>query len=276
VAKHRPDVPEDLKERLRAEVGGKCANPGCTNRRTHLHHIREWAVYQTHDEKHMVAVCPACHDAIHHGELPISDEEVYRWKSTSRPGVIRDHVYVEPGSHSLIVLGSISVTAMEGMVVFELSPINRLSLRILEGDILLLDLRVSDMAGREICSVSDNHLKHSPSPDLTYLRVPGRVQLTTPALEPFVPQWLINGVRVNEPDYARSGEVTLISAHVLRPGVVKVQGVWLKKGHAVVATETKVHFVREHDSRPIAVAGEGEQSVLHYFGPITGRLFGFE
>jgi len=225
----------------------------------------------------MVAVCPACHDAIHHGDLPISDEEVYRWKNTSRQGaIIRDHIYVEPAGQSLIVLGSISVTAIGGMVVFELSPTNRLSLRIIERDILLLDLRVIDMQGREICTVSDNHLKHSLSLELSYLRVPGQVQLTAPATEPFVPQWLINGVRVNEPDYAGRGKVTVVSAHVLRPGVVKVQGVWLQEGQAVVATETKLHFVRDHGARSVAMCGDGEQSVLHYIGPITSRLFGFE
>ena len=39
---------EDYDERkaaLRAQAGGKCANPGCPVPRTHLHHIREWAVY---------------------------------------------------------------------------------------------------------------------------------------------------------------------------------------------------------------------------------------
>jgi hypothetical protein len=69
MAVHRPKVTEEVKNRLRTEARGKCANPGCSNVRAHIHHIREWAVYKTHDDQHMIAVCPACHDAIHHGAL---------------------------------------------------------------------------------------------------------------------------------------------------------------------------------------------------------------
>ena len=84
MAEHRPEVSKQLKTQLRREAGEKCANPGCSATRTHLHHIREWAVYRTHDGAHMIAVCPTCHDAIHHGQLPISDETLYAWKRIPR------------------------------------------------------------------------------------------------------------------------------------------------------------------------------------------------
>jgi hypothetical protein len=75
--------------------------------------------------------------------------------------VVRDHLYVEPADRGLIVLGSISVAAKGGIAVFDLSRANRLSFRFLEDDILLVDLRVGDMTGGEMCAVSNNHLKHS-------------------------------------------------------------------------------------------------------------------
>src|SRR5918996_6078095 len=108
---HRPDFSNAAKKRLRAEAGHKCANPGCPNRRTHIHHIREWAVYQTHVEQHMIAVCPSCHDAIHHGEIPLDDAVLYRWKSIPRgSGEIRSNIYVEPDRQPKLLLGSIGIT----------------------------------------------------------------------------------------------------------------------------------------------------------------------
>ncbi|MCZ2108872.1 MAG: HNH endonuclease [Dehalococcoidia bacterium] len=97
MATHRPDVPNQLKKRLRATAGGKCANPGCSALRTHLHHIREWAAYAAHDESQMIAVCPACHDAVHHGSLTISDDTLFRWKHLRRPASALRTLF-EPGT----------------------------------------------------------------------------------------------------------------------------------------------------------------------------------
>jgi hypothetical protein len=59
----------------------------------------EWYIYGTHDPNHMIAVCPTCHDEIHHGRLPISDETLYKWKSIERSASSMDTAYltVEPG-----------------------------------------------------------------------------------------------------------------------------------------------------------------------------------
>jgi HNH endonuclease len=130
MAQHRPNLPPATKEALRAQAGGKCANPGCPAKRTQLHHIRERAIYQSHDKEHLIAVCPSCHDAIHHGVLPIDDETVYRSKSITRvEKAARGHLYVEPSREAKLVLGSIAVTGDAGLVVFELSEGNRPPLR---------------------------------------------------------------------------------------------------------------------------------------------------
>src|SRR5437764_15128611 len=98
MARYRPEISAELKRKLQMEAGHKCANPGCSNRRTHIHHVRKWAVYQTHDGNHMIAVCPACHDAIHHGTIQIDDDALYRWKTIVRSvSPIKSHIYIEPG-----------------------------------------------------------------------------------------------------------------------------------------------------------------------------------
>ncbi len=65
MAKQQRNVPKSLKAQLIKDAGDKCANPGCSNWRVHLHHIKHWVVYKTHDGKHMIAICPSCHDAVH-------------------------------------------------------------------------------------------------------------------------------------------------------------------------------------------------------------------
>ena len=95
----RQKIRIELKRRLVQEAGGKCANPGCSHWRTHIHHIKHWHVYKAHNANHMIAVCPSCHDEIHHGG-GISDELLYEWKNIPRDhhADIAAHLYVEPST----------------------------------------------------------------------------------------------------------------------------------------------------------------------------------
>jgi hypothetical protein len=73
VATHRPKVKPDMKNALLAEAGYQCANPGCERTLVQYHHIREWAVWQTHDAEHMIALSAGCHDEVHRGDLSLDD-----------------------------------------------------------------------------------------------------------------------------------------------------------------------------------------------------------
>ena len=131
VAKQQRNVPKSLKAQLIKDAGDKCANPGCSNWRVHLHHIKHWAVYKTHDGKHMIAICPSCHDAVHTSR--IDDETLYRWKSISRPAAneIRDHLYVEPSPEIRCLTGSMCVLAdSTNALVFTLSNSNHFGFRV--------------------------------------------------------------------------------------------------------------------------------------------------
>lgn len=44
------------------------------------------------DQDHMIAICPTCHDAVHHGPLEITDDTIYSWKSIKRKPTNRDHI----------------------------------------------------------------------------------------------------------------------------------------------------------------------------------------
>jgi hypothetical protein len=156
----RTKIPPKMKTVLIEESGNKCANPGCNNYRVHIHHIKEWAVYRTHDSEHLIAVCPSCHDEIHYGKLTISDETIYDWKAIKRESVNRDHLYIEPAATSKMLLGSLAVTGDSGFTVFELTKSNRLTFRMVDEEIFLLNLSISDLKGNELLKVSENHVKY--------------------------------------------------------------------------------------------------------------------
>src|SRR5438270_731527 len=129
MAQHRPKVPAETKRALVEEAGGKCANPGCANRLTELHHIKKWAIYETHDAGHMIALCPACHDQVERGPLRISDEDLYRWKTIERGQPIADFIYIEPPAtqkEPILQLGSVQLVTKEAGSWFTLAPTQHL------------------------------------------------------------------------------------------------------------------------------------------------------
>lgn len=276
MATQRRKVSTRLREQLRAEAGGKCANPGCANRRTELHHVREWAIYRTHDRQHMIAVCPACHDAIHHGEIPLSDDTLVSWKRIVRAAEVRDHIWVEPGAATKLLLGTIAVSTTEAVTVFRLSEHNELSFRIADSDILLTDLRVTSLAGVEIVRVTGNHLRHMPRSDVTYRRVPGRVDIFVPATEEFIPHWALAQKRQQDRFFALGNRVKYVGLRVLEPGLLRVEGIWAHRDRVVIITDVALSFCSPGRREPLSMVGDGKDSVLHWAGPITTAMFGFQ
>jgi hypothetical protein len=275
VAEHRPEVSNQLKKKLRREAGDKCANPGCAATRTHLHHIREWAAYRTHDGRHMIAVCPTCHDAIHHGALPITDETVYAWKTIPRGGdeVRRGHLYVEPGARPKILLGSVAITGPEGVTAFQFGASQELSFRTSGADLLLLSLRLVDLAGEEILLIRDGHVVHKRRPGIEYAAVPGRIQVTAPADDSYVPEWALSQIRSSEPDFGRDGRITVAELEVMEPNLVRVEGVWMDDNTGVIITPVGASFLRKGEPRPLTLVGEGKNSTIDWRGPLTCALF---
>lgn len=138
MAELQRNIKPNVKRRLYEEAGNKCANPGCPVWRSHIHHIKQWAVYKAHNTPDMIAICPSCHDEVHHGVLGITDDILYSWKL-----IIRNRfpdtapIHVEPAPVLKLLTGSICLmNDTERRVVFKLSDNNELSIRVLDGDIL--------------------------------------------------------------------------------------------------------------------------------------------
>jgi hypothetical protein len=275
MATRRPEISRQVKRALFREAGNKCANPGCSNWRTHLHHITAWVVYQTHDAAHMIAICPTCHDAVHNGPLVIDDAIVYSWKRIQRPPGQRDHVYVEPGDRVLMLLGSLAVTGDQGITVFELGDNNKLGFRVVDGDVMLVNLRIADVNGRAVLRIVDGHVRMGPDSGFRYDRVPGRVAVFADDWRLACPGWVADIMRVQEPRFARDPDDPIFEIEVVEPGLLRVRGLWVKGETAVVVTRERLAFVSSGRTGPISLIGEGKDSVLKFTGPLTTSLFGF-
>ena len=276
MADHHRKVNPTLKRQLVDEAGGKCANPGCSNWRSHIHHIKHWAVYKCHNSADMIAICPSCHDSVHHGALKISDEVLYLWKGVERPALPETaHIYVEPAREVKLLTGSIAIaTTNPEAVVFELSNSNRLKFQVLDGDLLQVSSRLQDASGKEALRVVQNHVRVVRDKNIDFEFRSGRARVTVPASHKYIQKWVVDQMRVDYPSYAANGRLVALDLEVLKPGVLRVQGFWPSENSAVVITPEALSFCRLGAPRPLSMVGEGESSVLMFAGPVTSALFG--
>lgn len=260
MAAHTRRIPSDIKKGLREEAGGKCANPGCGNTRVHFHHIREWAAYKSHDTRHMIAICPVCHDAVHNGVLEISDETLYQWKAESSPvrGLTTIPLHVEPSADVRLELGSWSFKTENTLLsLFELSKDNLLGIRLLEPDDLRISARVSDASGREVLRVVENLVRVQLDDRVRVETHPGHIRLTVPATEDYYPRWLLVQLLQLNSIWASTLRIASLDLHVLRAGVVKVLGCWCERGYGIVSTPSEI----------LVFTGPGPPMVLSAYGP---------
>ncbi len=276
------NAPPELKERLRAEAGGKCANPGCPTPRTYIHHIDEWHVYQTHNKEDMVAVCPTCHDHIHHGQLPISDEMVRGWKAIHRTGaVVREHFWVEPpddDSPLRLKFGEVCIRGPAGTGVVDLED-SYLGFEVIEDGLMLTDLRVSALDGTEIVSMNKGHFRHEPRPDVTVQLQRGHFRVTAPVSEEFLPALAIDHIREGNPGFASDGQLVLLDLEVISPGTVKVQGIFAGGDGMIVGTSDCLYLIVGEDMFAVAFCGVPGTELLNMgdlpllaFGPSPGMI----
>lgn len=277
MAKIRKKIKPSVKKQIIDESGNKCANPGCCNWRVHIHHIKHWSIYQSNDLAILIAVCPSCHDAIHHGAIEFSDELLYSWKGIERqkrPNTT--HVYIEPSDEIKLLTGSISLsTQRSGLKVFELSPNNKLSFRILDQDIALLNLNICDLNGKNKLKVVDNHVRIYDTDMLKFEQVPGHIRVISKEISMFFPEKFIERMRMRKPDFAVKPELLLLELLVIKPGLIKVCGCWADHEKAVVITEDSMSFLRDRLEEPFTLVGRGESSELLFSSKVDCSLFNF-
>ena len=227
---NRPNVPAAMKKALVEEAGGKCANPGCPTFMTELHHIQEWHVYQTHDEAHMAAICPSCHEQVHRGDFRIEDAEVYAWKKIARPPKpAYAHLYVEPGGTPALLVGRVLMKSKTetGMSYFRASHGTKLGTRIIGPGILQVELALFDYRGSKLLEIgAGNVVQFHGHEDVEIRQRTGSCEVWTPFDERFVPDWMRVEIAKHDPALVVEGRVLLAGFTVVMPSVVKIRGIW--------------------------------------------------
>lgn len=274
----RTSVPTKTRKKVLLEAGNKCANPGCSNTRTIIHHIKEWHIYGSHDEKILIAVCSTCHDAIHYGRIKISDKTLYSWKSIRRapqPTLIQ-HLHIEPSQDVGILAGSFLIkTTHNNLIIFKLSEHNKLEFKILDSDFLIVSLEISNLANERVIRVVENHIREGEhNSKIQYFSHPGYVKVTTKLINNFISQDFLMKIRKHVPDYTLNGELTLLELEVIKPGTIKLKGCWPNSQYVFVFTNLGMSFIRATLKEPITIQGMGEKTILQYKGPVTGAMFG--
>lgn len=266
----RAKVSSRVKREILDGAGRKCANPGCANRLTQLHHIDEWHIYHLHDPTRMVPLCPTCHSHVHRKlGIPISERETVMWKAIRRASdsVSRvSHLYVEPGSDASLILGTVRfTTSSDRLLLLYLSETSRLSFRIINGSILLLGLAMSSPRGRQLLAVTESHGLASDDPAVKCESRPGRIRVTTPATTEYLDAVTLAACQEPELGLVTDGALTLADMHVVAPATVKITGVWSESGIGVIAAKDWLLFRRSGVEAFSRIAGYHEK---------RGDLFG--
>ncbi len=224
----------------------------------------------------MIAVCPSCHDQIHTGDLNINDAELYQWKNINRENRPRTaHVYVEPAQSLSLLTGSITLVTQGNIAVFGLSASNQLSIRVLDGEYLQITSDLQSFDGREIFRVVENHVRVGHDPNVCFEFRPGRARVTVPASASYIPSWVIERMRHDEPAFASDNRVTAFDMTVIRPGVVRVEGFWPSPAGVVVITQEALTFCRLGAGPSPRIMGHGEETRMHFSKSITSSMFMF-
>ncbi len=267
-------IPPKVKSDLISEAGEKCANPGCPNTRVEFHHIQQWAVFKSHNQKDMIAICPTCHDAAHHGKLKITEKTLYEWKKIHRDSTLkRTNIFIEPGTITKIILGSLAFQqGRPGKTkILNIANDQHLTFEV-EDDFLIVSTEIKNENGETLVKISNNNITSQAREPLKIEQYPGRFKITTTADTLILPAYALVKMRKNEPDYAANDIVTIIDIQTIKPGHVKVEGFWRKDNKTIIATPKSLNFIELH-GEPQQMLGEGEDSVLIFMGSINEALF---
>jgi hypothetical protein len=218
----------------------------------------------------MIAICPSCHDAVDRGRLHISDDDLYRWKGIDRSDSLATaHIFIEPGEAPRLLLGSFTVEGESGLVVFDFAERHRLSFALRDGDIMLLNLKISDPEGRLLIDVVDGYVRQR-DPNVDFRTRPGAIRVPAGLDSPFIPCW-VRSTLVNENPRWLAESLPLLALNVIDRGLVRVQGMWFDSDRGVIITPELFSFVSRAGSR--SLAGSGEQTRIHYVGPLGASMF---
>jgi hypothetical protein len=274
MAQNRPAIPRDIKRALLQQTGYKCANPGCSNRLLEIHHIDQWAIYQTHDQESMIAICPSCHDAVTRGSLTISDDELYLWKGIERTSsVLTGHLFIEPTQIPRLILGRIEFTGPEGITIIEFDR-TKLSLAIRDQELGIVNLKTIDSRGEPLLDVIDNYVRQR-NPGIEIMSRPGRYQVVAEDLTQVYPSWAIDCLSRAPSPRNNPAHFGALDIEVLEPGAVRVKGALLDDNGGLVMDDDQTILLSRKQGVALAFKVDGPgRAMLYFMNPLNRPALG--
>jgi len=218
----------------------------------------------------MVAICPGCHDAVTRGDLRVSDETAYAWKAIQRPRQVNTaHLYVEPGPSPGLFAGQIVFRGGNPRtVIFGLSEKHRLGFRVIDGDILLVNLAISGPQGEELLRVTDGHVRVQREGVDCEIR-PGMIEIPDALNSSHVPIWAREKIRSDLGNEEESPP--LLRLEVIGPSLVHVEGCWIQGDRGIFISDKAIHFIGAGKLTQ-RLQGSGESTIVEYQGPMTSAV----
>lgn len=259
----RKKIKEVIVSELKETAGLKCANPGCPNRQTEIHHIKPWAQYKTHDKRHMIAICPSCHDSVHRGSLRITERAIRSWQSIKRsPKVKRAYLYVEPNYGPMIQLGEICYRCKEDEAyVINLSGDAYLKIRTVDQQHISVSTQLKDLSGNIVMVIVENHLELKKTDNIHFEYVAGHFRITTDDWTKFIPTWIYDKIKDEEP-WVNNKEFTLLDIEVLKPGLIRLINYVSANGMFCLIASKFIHIGMLSDTAFVSYGAYGEGDKL--------------
>jgi hypothetical protein len=117
-----------------------------------------------------------------------------------------------------------------------------------------------------------NHFRLLNSDSVRIERRTGRIRVTVLDAAKYLPSWI--GVMWRAvPEFVRNNEVDVLDIEVIRPGVVRLRGVFVASDAVLAITEQKLWVLKPEMNGPIAFVGQGEGTQIKVTGPITRAAF---
>jgi hypothetical protein len=168
-----------------------------------------------------------------------------------------------------------AVMTTEGQAaIFTLSNHNKFEFRVAgDDDIFVASAIIKDLTGRTLVRATESYFRITQDKSVQIDRRAGLIRVVVLNASTFLPEWVIRKMWRAVPDFVEADRVVAFELEVTRPGVVRLRGAFVANDAALVITKDKIYFLRPEMGGPVALEGEGEETIIQVSGPVTRTAF---
>jgi hypothetical protein len=167
-----------------------------------------------------------------------------------------------------VLTGSMCVTTDTEAAVFKLSNSNKFTFKVSgDGDLFIDNCTIKDLSGAYLVSAFDNYFKIKRDKVITVDQRTGKIRVTVLDANRYLPAWTLKIMWRALPDFVHNNRTTVFDLEVIRPGVVRLQGVFVADDAVLAITGEKIYVLRPELNGPVAFVGQGESTRNQAFWP---------